>query len=448
MVSLRLDEVSKKLPQYKANKPLDLQGTINRATNNTNLGQSKLPTTSSTPSAVVPQQTPIQPAQSTPKITSPAGQQYMSSLSGLKEQALGLQSQVQDLKKTENNDSEYLKYIRSIFNPNEAKTQADAYQKSQQRLADIQSERERAELEARKGYMKTLDTPGGLKSGTQAGAGVYNRRSSDDLADIALQESAAARSAGVAQNSYATYLEQIKEANTPLTFEEAQALGVPIGTTVMEARQQGLIPEKAAPEGFSLSEGQARYDAQGNIIASRGKTYAPGTGTSGTGGLVDANGKPIKLAVGQVETLSGFDNTEDSANKAIALLDGGVATGPLEGRLLQAKKFGGGGDPKQLELEQVLGKLRADFMKAISGAAVSDSEVIRLAKFLPDINDQENVIKSKLATLISETANAKANYLRTLGASGGMSEVTNDAQPPQMELNGQILYLQPDGTYE
>ena len=237
--------------------------------------------TPSAPAATATAKPSVAPAQTQPKIISPAGQQYMSSLSGLKEQALGLQSQVQDLKKTENNDSEYLKYVRSIFNPNEAKTQADAYQKSQQRLADIQSERERAEYDARKGYMKTLDTPGGLKSGTQAGAGVYNRRSSDDLADIALQESAAARSAGVAQNSYATYLEQIKEANTPLTFEEAQALGVPIGTTVMEARQQGLIPEKAAPEGFSLSEGQARYDAQGNIIASRGKTYAPGTGSDG-----------------------------------------------------------------------------------------------------------------------------------------------------------------------
>lgn len=31
---------------------------------------------------------------------------------------------------------------------------------------------------------------------------------------------------------------------------------------------------------FNLSEGQSRYDADGNVIASKGKTYAPGTGSS------------------------------------------------------------------------------------------------------------------------------------------------------------------------
>lgn len=33
-------------------------------------------------------------------------------------------------------------------------------------------------------------------------------------------------------------------------------------------------------KGFTLSEGQAYYDAAGNLVASRGKTYAPTTGTS------------------------------------------------------------------------------------------------------------------------------------------------------------------------
>lgn len=33
--------------------------------------------------------------------------------------------------------------------------------------------------------------------------------------------------------------------------------------------------QDAKAEGFTLSEGQARYDSQGNVIASKGKTYAP-----------------------------------------------------------------------------------------------------------------------------------------------------------------------------
>lgn len=43
-------------------------------------------------------------------------------------------------------------------------------------------------------------------------------------------------------------------------------------------------------EGFELSEGQARYDAQGNLIAERGKTYKTGTGGDGSGGGAGAGG--------------------------------------------------------------------------------------------------------------------------------------------------------------
>lgn len=140
-----------------------------------------------------------------------------------------------------------------------------------------------------------------------------------------------------------------------------------------------------------------------------------GGGAIVPGALTDASGKPIKLTATQVEALSGYDNTVDAANRAKALIDQGVSTGPLAGRLLQGAKLFGKGDTSQLELEQTLGKLRADFMKAISGAAVSDAEVIRLSKFLPDITDQEATITSKLNTLVNETISSKENYLRTLG---------------------------------
>jgi hypothetical protein len=48
--------------------------------------------------------------------------------------------------------------------------------------------------------------------------------------------------------------------------------------------QAAAAEAKAMQDGqFNLSEGQSRYDAQGNIIASKGKTYAPGTGGGGSG---------------------------------------------------------------------------------------------------------------------------------------------------------------------
>lgn len=184
------------------------------------------------------------------------------------------------------------------------------------------------------------------------------------------------------------------------------------------------------PEPFELSEGQSRYEfdpetGQYVEIASKGKTYAPGSGGGAIapGAIVDANGKPIKLTATQVDTIAGYDNTLRSATEAIALLDSiedAPQTGPLAGLLLQGSKFTGNqSDTPQLQLEQKLAKIKADFMKAISGAAVSESEAKRLAKFLPDIYDQEVVLKSKLQNLIKESEAGKKTFLSTLGATGG-----------------------------
>jgi hypothetical protein len=154
------------------------------------------------------------------------------------------------------------------------------------------------------------------------------------------------------------------------------------------------------------------------------KVIAGGSGGSGGGsgasapsnGLVGANGKPLKLTAGQADTLSSFDSTTQVANEALALLQQGVQTGPIAGAMLQGAKILGAQNPNQLKMESTLGKLRADFMKAISGAAVSESEVKRLSTFLPSITDQETVIESKLNTLIAETQRTKGNLLSTLGA--------------------------------
>lgn len=154
----------------------------------------------------------------------------------------------------------------------------------------------------------------------------------------------------------------------------------------------------------------------GEIIRNIGGAK-PATGSNvQPGAIVDANGKPLKLTATQVDTISGFDNTKISSQEALALLAKGVETGPVAGRTLQAKKLAGTQDPDQLKLEQNLQKIKSDFMKAISGAAVSESEVKRLSKFLPDITDQESVLKSKLDSLVYESQKFKDTYMRNLGA--------------------------------
>lgn len=218
-------------------------------------------------------------------------------------------------------------------------------------------------------------------------------------------------------------------ASDPYTLGIAErTLGLNPGSLQQIAAQIPATAEKLDTQVIDYGAGKALVNTQtGEVI----KTYAgkpEGSGVAGGGapeatGIVDAAGKPIKLTATQTDSLAGFDNTLAGAQKAQGLLAKGVKTGPWESAKLSTKKFFDKADPDQLDLEQTLGKIKADFMKSISGAAVSESEAKRLAKFLPEIGDQEGVIKVKLKNLIEESKKSKANLLKTLGASGGASNV-------------------------
>ena len=394
--------------------------------------------------------------------TSTERSKYQEQLAGITQSANNLQTSFNSYK--ENNkkneekggekkdESAYLKYLRGQFNPDEAKRAQENVNNLNKRIAD--------EIAAnRKEQDRIQENEAGMVERGQTHLSTSaNRESSKALADLAIAKGYSTDILKQYTDAGATLYEAeqaaAEESNKALTLEEAQTLGVPFGTTMGQARLMGIIPTSGAADGFSLSEGQARYDAQGNLIAERGKTYAPGSTTSGStasaGGnaIVDANGKQIKLTATQVDTISGYENTVQGAARAMALLDTGVSTGPLSGRLLQASKFAGGGNEDQMKLEQLLGKIKADFMKAVSGAAVSEQETVRLSAFLPAITDQENVIKSKLNTLMSETESSKANFLKTLGAQETSTQESISDQPTQMRLpNGTIVYRQEDGTY-
>lgn len=158
--------------------------------------------------------------------------------------------------------SAYIKYLTGMFDPDKVSSAFDAKTAAAKRLSDVQDLEERTATNARKGVMSILDRSGGTVGGAHEAAGVYTRRSTDDLADLSLQESAAARSSQLANDTFDSYINA--------------------GKTVYEAEQAA---KKAATEGgFSLNEGEKRFDANGKEIAYGGaKTYAPkdglGTGT-------------------------------------------------------------------------------------------------------------------------------------------------------------------------
>jgi len=76
----------------------------------------------------------------------------------------------------------------------------------------------------------------------------------------------------------------------------------------------------------------------------------------------------------------------------------GVETGPVEGRISALVSKTGYNDPSFLAIQSIMGKYTADYMKSISGAAISELEARRLSGLIPNINQQEAKFHSNLNT--------------------------------------------------
>jgi len=131
--------------------------------------------------------------------------------------------------------------------------------------SDLESQIEERKLKSRREYETALDTPGMLKAGAEATANQGRYRNDQNLADLAIQQSAADRRV---------------QALTGIQTANRDALKpLQIGDNYYDPSTGQLIPSNKAPEDFSLSEGQARYrlnptTGQYEKIASLGKTTA------------------------------------------------------------------------------------------------------------------------------------------------------------------------------
>lgn len=197
-------------------------------------------------------------------------------------------------------ESPYLKYLNSLFDPSQLKSASKASIDANKRLADIQNRNETQQLEGRVNYENALDESGGLRSGAIQTAGGIQRRASAESAYGALEESAAARTAGVYQNNFDSMLGAGKSLYEIEQDQLEQNKPIEVGGVLYQKQEDGtykpLTPtEQESAEGFTLGEGQTRYDAQGNIIA-QGGSSSPITGTyeAGMNPTVDAYVKGIK----------------------------------------------------------------------------------------------------------------------------------------------------------
>jgi len=150
----------------------------------------------------------------------------------------------------------YKQYLQSLFGGDSYKSAFEKYGTDSERLAGIQNEGEAKELEARRLYEETLNRPGGLLGGAQQAAAVQSRLSNQELADLALRESAAARTAGASQSFLQTLLSAGKDLSD-LTIEEQKLL------------------QKETPEPFTISPGQGRYEYDETTGEYRQAAYLP-----------------------------------------------------------------------------------------------------------------------------------------------------------------------------
>lgn len=182
----------------------------------------------------------------------------------------------------------------AVSDPNAAYRGAlDSYLASLKGSDDMNTQVEKAQIDSRRQYQATLDAPGGLKSGAEDSAAVFNRRSSSNLADL-----------GVAQ-----------DASTRATSQALERLKY----------EQGLIPKN---DPFSLNPGESRYDAKGKLIASSAPKALTPSEQYGSGSIGEYN---FAKSQGYKGSFTQYQN-EDANRKARASGTGSTAPKTLEER--------------------------------------------------------------------------------------------------------------------
>ena len=201
---------------------------------------------------------------------SPAGQSYANQLSGAQESMKNIQTAFSGYKaEQDKGKSTYVDNLKAEQFPSTFQAEKDARDKAAQRLADIQSQREKMEVEARRSYDERLDKSGGTRAAAQQGAQLDRRRSNTELADVALQENAALRGAQVAQGIF----ESAQGMDRQLTLEEIQILNdnganLEFGSTISQAQQNGVIPTTAGGSTIFDEGQQASIVSYADLLSS------------------------------------------------------------------------------------------------------------------------------------------------------------------------------------
>ncbi len=319
----------------------------------------------------------------------------------------------------------YSRYVSMLRGEDEtAKKYLTNSESAMQRLADIQNETEQKDFGYRKLSEDRFVQPGGTTGGAREAISDISRKSNSELADLALRESAAARTANLSRSVYNDY---INAGKSEYEAEQAQA----------EANKQ---------EGFTLGKDQVRYDAQGNVIAggmsggsSEGNELLSPTeaqalgvpyGTTKAGAYGSTAEKP--LTVDQAKARQ-FATAASNADELLATID--YTPGFLQLPAPNQIKSG-----ERQSFEQASRAFVNAVLRRESGATITDDEFKnKFKELIPRAGDGEAVLAQK--------ALARKSAVETIKQAGGGEYPTQQTAQNQVTQD-EIEFLRSQGVSE
>ena len=121
-----------------------------------------------------------------------------------------------------------------------------------------------------------------------------------------------------------------------------------------------------------------------------------------------------ELSDKQLESVTGFDNSIAELAE-IAKMKESVNTGPMMYQAQRLREFAGGGmEPKFASISARSGQNLFSYIKGQSGAQYSDKELTKLKQNMPNVEDDDNTFKAKMATVQEIIANARGRFIRNV----------------------------------
>jgi hypothetical protein len=334
-------------------------------------------------------------------------------------------------KEPESPMSAYLKYQTGMFDDKTVTNARKQYEESQKRLADIQNEAEERSLAARREQEKIYRTPGGTKTGASQSAEAARRQSSSELADIAVREGAAARSALVAENVYNNYINAGKSVYEAEQAANKAATDETRYNQELELKKKELEFQTGKP--LVVGENSTLIDPTTGQVLYQGQSAGSGGDSNELLSVTEAQllGVPYGTTKGQAmgAAVSGKPTAEQSKARQFAvsaenanqvLNSGGYNIGKVELPLPNLAK----GENRQ-KFEQAARAFVNATLRRESGATITDDEFKNKYKELIDQPGDSAGVKT-------QKKSARSAAVQSIQEAGGNAQTT---QPNQTQVS-------------